>query len=326
MDEVLAERFGGGTIDRIVSEQRGVIAGTMDAWERAKRSFARDSEDLVISLSAPFYAALKQELDAGRWTGRDEPRFEVVVSRDLVAALFDQRIDETMKFVDQQLLQMRAVSGASGGEAALLVGGFAESPYLKARLASRLADHGVRLIVPEQPSVAVLAGAVHYAYDPSVFMNWRAPFTVGVRAAMPFRPGRDPEDKKQVNFAGEERCGGRFDVFVANRAEVLPGEPVSRTYWPLRDGQARMMLQLVSTHRTDVEYVTEDGVEVLAEMTVDLSKSMHLPIAERTIKVSMHFEQTHVRIEARNVSTNEPQSVEVQWRSNVVAGREGARR
>ena len=40
MEEVLAEQFGVGTIERILDEQRGAIAGTMDAWERAKRVFS----------------------------------------------------------------------------------------------------------------------------------------------------------------------------------------------------------------------------------------------------------------------------------------------
>jgi molecular chaperone DnaK (HSP70) len=317
LNEILTERFGASTIGRILTERRGAIADTMDSWERAKRSFSPDSdEDVIIHLSASFYAGLVREQATGRWEGSGEPMTEVVVSHALVAALFDLRIEETMKCVEQQLQEMRAASGVSGGELALLVGGFAESPYLRSRLASRLAGHDVRVLVPAQPSVAVLAGAVHYTYDKSGFASWRAPFTLGFLAALPFRPGKDPESRKKVNAAGEARCSGRFDIFFANRAEVRPGEPVTRTYVPLWEDQAVIGLKLLSADRTDVEYVTDPGVETLATLTVDLSASLHLPIAERKVEVAMYLDQTHIRVEARNVATNEPQAVNIEWQQD----------
>jgi Hsp70 protein len=317
LNEILTERFGGSTIDRILAERRGAIADTMDSWERAKRSFSPDSEeDVIIHLSASFYAGLVREQATGRWEGNEEPVTEVVVSHALVAALFDRRIDETMACVERQLREMRAASGVSGGELALLVGGFAESPYLRAGLASRLAGHDVRILAPAQPSVAVLAGAVHYAYDKSGFASWRAPFTVGILAALPFRPGKDPENRKKANAAGQALCSGRFDVFFANRAEVRPGEAVTRTYLPLRETQAVIRLRLLSAERTDAEYVTDPGVETLATLTVDLSASLHLPFAERRVQVAMYLDQTHIRVEARNVETNEPQSVNIEWQQN----------
>lgn len=318
LEEILAERFGASTIGRIVRERRGAVADTMDSWERAKRSFSPDSaEDVIIHLSGSFYAGLVKEQATRRWDGAGEPATEVAVSHDQVAALFDQRIEETMACVEQQLGEMRTASGTSGGEVALLVGGFAESPYLRSRLASRLSGHDVRLVVPENPAVAVLAGAVHYAYSHcsggSEFVSWSAPFTLGIQAALPFRPGQDPEGRKKINAAGEERCSGRFDVFFANRAAVTAGEPARRTYRPMREQQSVIKLELLSTDRTDVEYVTDPGVEKLATLTVDLSASLHLPIADRWVEVAMYLEQTRIRVEARNPETDEPQSVSIEW-------------
>lgn len=315
MEEVLAGQFGDGIIQRILFEQRGAIAGTMDAWERAKRAFSPSSKgDLLIPLSAPFYAALIREQMAGRWRGLEDPATEIVVSHEMAASLFDNSIDQTIGHVEQQLREMRSLSGVTGGEIILLVGGFAESPYLRARFSDRMAGWGVRVIVPEQPSVAVLAGAVHFAYDPSVFMSWRAPFTLGIGAAKPFEAGVDPEIKKIVKYSGEELCLDRFDVFVANREALLTDKPVTRTYAPIRDGQTSVTLALASTVRKDPRYVTEPGVEEVASLTVDLSGSMHLPVAEREVEVAMYFGQTHVRVEARNTVTNEPQTVEIKWR------------
>jgi molecular chaperone DnaK (HSP70) len=316
LNEILTERFGVGTIGRILAERRGAIADTMDSWERAKRAFSADSdEDVVIHLSASFYAGLVREQATGRWAGREEPATEVVVSHALVAALFEQSIDKTMTCIERQLREMRAASGSSGGEVALLVGGFAESPYLRTGLTRRLAAQDVRVLVPAQPAVAVLAGAVHYAYDKSGFKSWRAPFTLGFLAAMPFRPGIDPESRKKINAAGQERCSGRFDIFFANRAEVTPGEPVTRTYTPIKENQKTIKLQLLSADRADVEFSSEPGVETLATLTVDLSTSLNRPVAERQVEVAMYLDQANIKVEARNVETDEPQSVNIEWQN-----------
>jgi molecular chaperone DnaK (HSP70) len=315
MEEVLGGEFGHTTLQRILSERRGAIAGTMDAWERAKRSFAPDMlNDLVIPLSAPFYRALVTEQLAGEWRGADEPPTEVVVSAKMVAGLFDRSIDETLGHVERHLREMRALSGISGSEHALLVGGFAESRYLRARFKEHLATRGVGVIVPEQPSVAVLAGAVHFAYDPSVFLSWRAPFTLGIGAAMPFEPGVDPEGSKTHNHANADFCLGRFDIFVTNRQALVADKPVTRRYQPVYENQTSITLTFVATDHRKPRYVSDSGVTEVASLTVGLSASMHLPAASRSIEVAMYFGQTHVRAEARNVATNEPQSVEIKWR------------
>jgi len=168
-------------------------------------------------------------------------------------------------------------------------------------------------VVPAQPSVAVLAGAIHYAYGPQEIVSWRAPFTLGIQAALPFRPGIDPASRRKVNVAGEARCGGRFDVFFASREPVTTGEPVTRIYRPLREGQSVMKLDLLSTERADVEYVTDPGVETLATLTVDLSALLHLPMADRRVEVAMYLDQARVRVEARNPETGEPQAIDIEW-------------
>jgi molecular chaperone DnaK (HSP70) len=315
LEKVLAGQFGSATIGRMLKEHRSAVAGTLDAWERAKRAFSPAHPDLVIPLSAQFYAALIEEREAGRWRPAGPPPTEVIASRDMAAALFDKSIDETMVQVEQELAEMRSLSGVTGGELVLLVGGFAESPYLRAKLSERLAAHGIaRVIVPDQPSVAVLAGAVHYAYDPSVFRSWRAPFTLGIATARPFEPGIDPEGSRRESFDGQQVCVGRFGVFVANRAALLTDTPVIRSYPPLSAGLTSVTLRVFATDRADPRYVTDPGVRSVAEVLIDLSGSKELPARDRRIEVAMYFGQTHVRVEARDKVTNQPYTAQIDWK------------
>jgi molecular chaperone DnaK (HSP70) len=313
VDDVLAGQFGQGIIGRILTSQRAAVAATIDAWERAKRAFSPDdTDDLVIPLSAPFYAALVKEHAAGRWRGAEDPPTEVVIGHETVASLFDRSITKTMDHVERQLAEMRLVSGKGDGELVLLVGGFAESRYLRAKFTERMSRHGAQVIIPEHPSFAVLAGAVHFAYDPAIFITWRAPFTIGIESHMPFEPGIDQEADKVDDFMGRVLCQHRFDIFAANRDAVAIDAPVMRTYRPIYESQSAITLGLAKTDDKKPRYTTEPGVEMIASIRVTLSTD--LPVSKRSVEVSMYFAQTHVRVEARNTYTNEPQTVDITWR------------
>ena len=313
VNDVLAGQFGQGIIGRILTSHRPAVAATIDAWERAKRAFSPDDTDeLVISLSAPFYAALVREQAAGRWRGTEDPPTEVVISHGAAAALFDRSITETMGQVEQQLAEMRQVSGRSSGELVLLVGGFAESRYLRAKFTERMSKHGVQVIIPEHPSFAVLAGAAHFAYDPAVFSTWRAPFTIGIDSHMPFEPGIDPEENKVDDLTGRAVCKHRFDIFAHNRDSMANDMPVRRTYRPIYDSQSAITLSLAKTDDKNPRYTTEPGVEMIASVRVTLSTDV--PLNQRNVEVSMYFSQTNVRVEARNRHTNKAQSVDITWR------------
>src|SRR5262249_6640497 len=135
----------------------------------------------------------------------------------------------------------------------------------------------------------------------------------GIEAALPFEAGIDPAASKARDASGRDVCMARFDIFVANRQALATDKPVTRKYWPIHEDQRSILLNFVACDRKEPRYVSESGVKVVASLTIDLSTSMHLPVTSRTVEVAMYFGQTHVRAEARNVATNEPQSVEIKW-------------
>jgi hypothetical protein len=87
----------------------------------------------------------------------------------------------------------------------LLAGGFARSPYLRRRLEQHLPS-GVPLVVPPDPEIAVLAGAVHYAYDPSVIRERRSRLTYGCNDTPLFEAGLDPAGKRIRAGIRPDRC------------------------------------------------------------------------------------------------------------------------
>ena len=314
LGKVLPDRFGIQAVHRLISDYRAAFRTTVESWEKAKRAFGPTSDDVVIPLGAPLYKALLKEFMSGRWEGCGEPDTEIVVPRDLVASIFDDNVREIISLIKQQLEEMRRLSGTSGNEVILLVGGFAESPYLQSRIGEYLRSQGLRLVVPPRPAIAVLAGAVHYAYDPSVLNAWRAPFTLGVGSSMTFRTGHDPEHLKFTSDLGETLCRDRFDMSIKNLQEVNSDHVEKREYTPVTESQTTVDFQLYTTSRVDAEYTSDQGLKQAGMLTVKLSDSMHLPLAERKVEVATHFEPARIRVTARNLHSGEPETTYIDWR------------
>lgn len=322
MNLILVDRLGADFVSQVVSTNQNALTPVLDAWERAKWTFHPSADQpVIIPLSAPLYGALVQarakaakRRQKGRGPAEDGPApFEVVVSPQEVTRLFDTVVDQTISHVDAQLREMRAASGVSGGEVAVLVGGFAESPFLHQRLGAHLAGRDVRMIVPEQPSIAVLAGAVHYAYDPTTFTSWRAPSTVGVGASMSFRDGIDRPELRVEDSAGRSLCSNRFDVFVRRRDSVRQRSTESRTYIPIDNNQRTVSMQICASPDREPVYVDEKEVKELARLDVDISDCLDLPLEQRRVEVEMTLTESRIEVTARNLRTGRPQSAAIEW-------------
>ena len=314
MQRELSQALGPERLMSIARTQRTALSSVLDGFEQEKLSFSADSADgLRLDLGAQLYQGLIEQWAKDQRGPMPQP--VLVIEREKVVSLYEGVLASTLEAVDAHLAAMRAASGGRpGGELALLVGGFAQSPYLRGRLRERLAAQDVELVVPPRPELAVLSGAVHFAYDSGVFLTWTAPLTYGVRCAMPFRPGVDPESRREEGSDGKIWCTGRFDIFVQAGQAVDANTEIKKKYYPLHKKQAQLTMPLLSTERTGIEFADEGGVAPSGELVADLGASMNLPMEQREIEVTMHFGQSRIVATARNLHTGEERSAHIEWR------------
>ncbi|XP_060576629.1 heat shock 70 kDa protein 12A-like [Ruditapes philippinarum] len=94
----------------------------------------------------------------------------------------------------------------------LMVGGFSESPMLQDVIKRTMPDK--KIIIPADPALAVLKGAVIFGHDPSVIQERRCRYTYGVRSSHRFNERIHPESKKFVDDDGDILCSDIFDRHV----------------------------------------------------------------------------------------------------------------
>lgn len=154
----------------------------------------------------------------------------------------------------------------------LMVGGFSASLFLQTRIRERFCDK--KIIVPTDPDLAVLKGAVIFGHDPTVIEERRCRKTYGVSCGLPFRKGIDPEQNKMINDNGEVCCYHRFDTHVKIGDVVKFGESRSvRMYRPMKINQNNLDVAFFASTNALPQYTYEADCQHIGNLNIKLEGS-----------------------------------------------------
>lgn len=195
-----------------------------------------------------------------------------------------------------------------------MVGGFSESPYLKAEIKKRFENQDLSVLVPRRPQVSVIRGACMYGLNPRTITSRIAKKTYGINTLTTFDPERHPEEKKVV-IEGEDFCEDVFDIFVRKNESVSIDEFHTKTYCPVRSRQTVMRIIFYCTDATDLEFVDEKGVSQLGELSIDIGKPFQ-SVEDKTVKVTLMFGTTHIYATATNKDATEIKKCEFKFESS----------
>lgn len=154
----------------------------------------------------------------------------------------------------------------------------------------------------QRPERAVLFGAVHYCYDPTLLRARRAKYTYGCEYRTVFEAGDQP-DKIVFNEDGVKLSDNRFLRFVAANEKVPVDREVSHPLVPFSSTDHAVTLAFYSTAEPDARYVTDPGMKPVGTVTVSLAGAMHLPRSQRKMEIFMKFGEADIRVRAVNVTT-----------------------
>jgi hypothetical protein len=314
---VLVPRLGGQQeYARLGAASPAALEELIDGWERAKLNITVGREEPVyLVLPLPLFRHLSDETVA-QLPALQEDNIDdrIVVSGAEIRDIFEEVVPTLLDLVDRQLDDMRRQVGpADGKELVLLVGGFAKSPYLQERLATHLADRATVLLAPD-PARAILAGAVHFAYDPKT-RSRRSKHTYGQAMALPFDENHDDRADLITDWLGDACCARRMEVLVRADDSVATDEVVSCDGPPIKSDQTAIKIRLFRSRDREPRYIDDPGCEEIGTMTVDLSEVMHLDIEKRGVRTELRFGESEIRASAILLGTRTRQQVTLQFRA-----------
>ncbi|WP_158751615.1 Hsp70 family protein [Streptomyces bicolor] len=308
VDQVLADRFGAEKLKALKVSHSREIARLEDRWEEWKVGLhSETAPDGTPSITTPcdievpgrLWEALPKSTRQRLTELAFGDPYHIVVTPEEVTAVHEVVVGPVLDTIERQRHLVIDGGPVKGVDQIVIVGGFARSSYLRDRIAQRFGAK-VRVLMPQDPAVAVLGGAVHFAYDPAVIWGRRSKYTYGFQTAMPFRDGVDPKGKRFVDDDGDILCADRFNVVVIRGEHVRADEVVETSLSVMRRSVRTFDIGLFATFSDDPQYVDEEGCERVGTVTADVSGSVGLPSSERQLDVYYAFGGTEIVVETRD--------------------------
>ncbi|MFB8027342.1 MULTISPECIES: Hsp70 family protein [unclassified Streptomyces] len=306
-DLVLEGRFGAAALAKLLADFPKEMSELESTWESVKVNLASEtdgegkpvvSESVYVSVPGKVWDVLDAATRNRLTELASGETHSIVVSPQEVTRLFDSVVDPILEVIERQRAFAHAEDPSSGLEQMIVVGGFARSPYLRDAIAHRFGDKA-RIILPEDPAVAVLGGAVHFAYDPSVIWGRRSKFTYGFACSAPFREGVHPEGKRWTDEYGDDRCSDCFSVMV-RRGDTIPVGLTKTSTLVTFPSTTQTSVDLFVTYAGEPVYTDEEGVVKIGTVTADVSASQGKVEGKRYFDVTFLFGTTEIEVETRD--------------------------
>lgn len=306
-EQELARRVGADAY-RALKEREHELLALLDGFESAKASFRVDSDEPVrvpLSFAAGNTIVRHGGLErlASTQNGVDD---EIVLAADVMRTLFEGTVDPLVRQVVTRARELLAVCGPAENLRVVVVGGFAQSLYVRSRLTddvTREFGGRVRVVIPPSPARAVLAGAVHYACRPEIVHSRRARSSYGAAIAQPrrlFDRGEVAGLPVQRGATGKAYRLGHLEVFVRAGESVRVGSEWRLDLAPVDPEDSQMLVAVYSSPDPRMRTVDSPGAQWTGEVVVDLTGPRGEGAENPAVQVFFRFGGTEIEVSARN--------------------------
>ncbi|XP_061189265.1 heat shock 70 kDa protein 12A-like [Saccostrea echinata] len=300
----LQELFGNSVLETIKQKYPSDWVEILTNFEIKKRATTKseDQEKVVMRIPVSFVEEYKtlikhdiqEKIKSLGYEG------EVEVKKDKLFMkwkLFKSFLEFSLKGIINCIENILKYGG--NVDSILFVGGFAESPYLIQMLREHFKNFTI--LVPEEPSLAVLRGAILFGFDPTIIQSRICRYTYGFANQRPFINGKDKIEKK-TKHGNRFYCDDAFDKHVEIGEMLRFGEfQEPKDYHPLKDDQVMIMLELYASTAKDPKYVDDPSCHLVGVMEIELTPRK--PGEDGTVVVRVNFSGTELEIEAREKRT-----------------------
>ncbi|XP_061179604.1 heat shock 70 kDa protein 12A-like [Saccostrea echinata] len=302
--EFLEKLFGKDVLDMVKEKHPSSWVEILNNFERKKKATPNldDKDKVVIGFPISFveqYKTLKdhdfQERIKPLCYGEDVEikKDKLYMKGKVFKSFFEVSLGKIKKCIETIL------EHGGSTDTILFVGGFAESPYLIHMLRTHFSKS--KILVPEDPSLAVLKGAVWFGFYPTIIRSRICQYTYGFAKQRPFIDGKDNIEKRR-------KYGNRFYIDDVFDKHVEIGEMLEigkfqkpKEYHPLKQDQVVIMLELYASTDKDPDYVCDPTCHLVGVMEIEVKPRN--PGEDGTVSVRVNFSGTELEIEAREKRT-----------------------
>lgn len=274
-------------------------------FESKKRSFKKpkdvskkatvcSTEDLQKLYKTDLKEDIKEAITGHPLAGQvDFTAGRIRVNFQTLTNLFKPCIDNIVKHITDLIKK----PGVKGTKVFLLVGGFSESSMVISALKKTLPD--ATIVVPPEPGLAVLKGAVVFGHSPLAVSSRVAKYSYGINISPPFDPNIHPHHRK-VTIDGFDRCKDAFKKYIEKGSCLTYGMKVSGKHVTVKENQSDMLLKIFVSSNDNPIYCDEAGTEYAGKLVVKLPSQK----ARTVVEVNLIVGETELKVEAEEQASN----------------------
>ena len=293
--DFLVEIFGDKVIDAIKEKTPNSYFTLLHAFEHSKTTFK--VEDMADpegrkTIRIPLdWIEVYNNMETGSLGDsikKSNFKGQVTIKKDkmmLNHSLYKTFFAYSIHHVIEELENLFRKKELSGVKILLAVGGHSASTFLTEAIKTAFPD--LSILVPREPGMVVLKGAVLLGFEPQLVTSRISRFTYGISIRRQFKEGVDPENKKRELVDGY--VDEVFDKHVEIGQVVKVGELEylpEHDYVPLYKDQKGVDFRFYQTLSTNPKYVTDKCCDLIGSVYFKLTEGMSAK-NEMTLKINV---------------------------------------
>ncbi|KAK3609225.1 hypothetical protein CHS0354_035164 [Potamilus streckersoni] len=300
--QFLTRTFGTNVLSQFKDQYLEEYLELFNTFNRKKRLFSCSTE--TVTFSCPdlleIYkrntsaAAMKvDDANCELLSNVEFERGKIRIGNSLFKSFFDQTLSNIIHHVSDLLRKVPDLSYI------VMVGGFSESEYVYNRMQEMF---GTKVLRPDEPSGAVLKGAVLFGDCHTIITRRISKYSYGIARMIKFKPGFHPPEKKKI-IDGFAYVDDVFNKHIEVGQSIAVGQDVDgQEYFPAKDGLTQAVLEVYASKDRSTRFVTDEGCFFVGLLSIDLSKySDH---KKWPLLVKLLFGGTELVVEILEVKTN----------------------
>lgn len=308
--DMLISIFGEDVIKKFKTERRTDMLEFQRDFEMKKRTvrdrMGQNTRPVIISIPACLSEyvremkgwSLENAISNSEYADKIKlkPGNKFAIARELMETLFQKPKEQIVQHVREILENQDSENRIS---AILMVGGFSTSNIIVDAIKEAFPD--LRVVVPPDPGLAVVKGAVLYGHAPLTIASRVCKYTYGVAVYDTFKEGVHPPEKR-LETKREVLCKDIFNKFIEAGQSVSVNSSVDKPY-DVTEPNVPMALNIFATTEKNPAFTTDKNCEMLGSITIQPPEGGWKKGA--IIKVSMKFGGTEFEVHATDEQSPE---------------------
>ncbi|CAG2224132.1 unnamed protein product [Mytilus edulis] len=236
-------------------------------------------------------------------------RDKLIINSEKFESLFDNAVNKLVIHL-RKLLHLDQLMDIT---TILLVGGFSDSIIIKNSILSNFPN--IRIINPEDCSLAVLKGAVLYGHNPKIIKSRICKSSYGIGIHVKFEEGVHPEERKRT-ICGSDICDDVFDIHLNLGERVEINTPRLEKVYHAQNNPAKIAyLDVYASTSESPMFVTDESCNKIGYVILELSgdketnestegTETNIEGTETKIYVSFHYIGSELGAIVREASTD----------------------